>query len=141
MDHLEVLKSIFLLVMKFSKFLPPIEEFSEMKSTEIYSFLYVALFGPRKMKEISDFLSTTKSNVTVVVDALETRGLVRREHDPADRRTYQVVLTEKGRELFEKVKESFGKLMDSVMAKLSPDDRLVIGEGFKRMVEVLLKEG
>jgi len=141
MDHLEVLKSIFLLVMKFSKFLPPIEEFSDMRSSEIYSFLYVALFGPRKMKDISEFLSTTKSNVTVVVDALETRGLVRREHDTTDRRTYQVVLTERGRELFEKVKESFGRLMDSVMEKLSPEDRAVIGEGFKRMVEVLLREG
>ncbi|HBF69071.1 MAG TPA: MarR family transcriptional regulator, partial [Thermotoga sp.] len=104
-------------------------------------FLYVALFGPKKMKEIAEFLSTTKSNVTNVVDSLEKRGLVVREMDPVDRRTYRVVLTEKGKEIFGEILSNFESLLKSVLEKFSEEDFKVVSEGFNRMVEALSREG
>jgi len=112
-----------------------------MKTTELYAFLYVALFGPKKMKEIAEFLSTTKSNVTNVVDSLEKRGLVVREMDPVDRRTYRVVLTEKGKKIFEEILSNFESLLKSVLEKFSEEDLKVVSEGFNRMVEALSREG
>uniref|UniRef100_UPI0000683705 transcriptional regulator, putative, Mar family n=1 Tax=Thermotoga maritima TaxID=2336 RepID=UPI0000683705 len=141
MDALEIFKTLFSLVMRFSSYLPSNEEISDMKTTELYAFLYVALFGPKKMKEIAEFLSTTKSNVTNVVDSLEKRGLVVREMDPVDRRTYRVVLTEKGKEIFGEILSNFESLLKSVLEKFSEEDFKVVSEGFNRMVEALSREG
>jgi DNA-binding MarR family transcriptional regulator len=141
MDALEIFKTLFSLVMRFSSYLPSNEEISDMKTTELYAFLYVALFGPKKMKEIAEFLSTTKSNVTNVVDSLEKRGLVVREMDPVDRRTYRVVLTEKGKKIFEEILSNFESLLKSVLEKFSEEDLKVVSEGFNRMVEALSREG
>ena len=49
--------------------------------------------------EISRKILLTKSNVTRVVDRLESHGLVRREDCPGDRRSAFVVITEAGRDL------------------------------------------
>ncbi|MCD6552142.1 MarR family transcriptional regulator [Thermotoga sp.] len=141
MDSLEILRTLFSLVMKFSRFLPPSEEISNMKTTELYAFLYIALFGPKKMKEIADFLSTTRSNVTNVVDSLEERGLVLREMDPDDRRTFRVILTERGRRTFKEILYNFDRLVRSVLEKFSEEDLRVVSEGFERMVEALSREG
>jgi DNA-binding MarR family transcriptional regulator len=141
MDALEIFRTLFSLVMRFSSYLPSNEEVSDMKTTELYAFLYVALFGPKKMKEIAEFLSTTKSNVTNVVDSLEKRGLVVREMDPVDRRTYRVVLTEKGKKIFEEILSNFESLLKSVLEKFSEEDLKVVSEGFNRMVEALSREG
>jgi len=141
MDALELFRTLFSLVMRFSSYLPSNEEISDMKTTELYAFLYVALFGPKKMKEIAEFLSTTKSNVTNVVDSLEKRGLVVREMDPVDRRTYRVVLTEKGKEIFGEILSNFESLLKSVLEKFSEEDFKVVSEGFNRMVEALSREG
>ncbi|WUN35912.1 MarR family transcriptional regulator [Kitasatospora sp. NBC_00315] len=51
---------------------------------------------PRPMRALADLLGCDASNVTGIVDRLETRGLVRREADPADRRVKNVLLTAEG---------------------------------------------
>ncbi|PLV58302.1 MarR family winged helix-turn-helix transcriptional regulator [Thermotoga sp. KOL6] len=141
MDSLEIFKTLFSLVMRFSKFLLSNEEISDMKTTELYAFLYIALFGPKKMKEIAEFLATTKSNVTNVVDSLEERELVAREMDPDDRRTFRVILTKKGKKTFEEVISDFDKLVGIVLRKFSEKDLRIIGEGFDRLVLALTREG
>jgi len=76
-----------------------------------------------------------------VVDSLEKRGLVVREMDPVDRRTYRVVLTEKGKKIFEEILSNFESLLKSVLEKFSEEDFKVVSEGFNRMVEALSREG
>jgi DNA-binding MarR family transcriptional regulator len=52
---------------------------------------------PRPMGELAEALGMDRPNVTVLVDDLESRGLVRREAHPTDRRAKLVVATAKGR--------------------------------------------
>src|SRR5689334_13207709 len=52
--------------------------------------------GPRKMGELADALFCDNSNVTGIVDRLETRGLARREAAEGDRRVKLLVLTKEG---------------------------------------------
>src|SRR6266487_6131059 len=47
--------------------------------------------------QLAERLSCVKSNVTQLVDRLEADGLVSRAADPADRRSWLAVLTDKGR--------------------------------------------
>lgn len=49
------------------------------------------------LSQLADRLSCVKSNITQLVDRLETDGFVRREADPNDRRSRLAVLTTAGR--------------------------------------------
>src|SRR5947209_414516 len=54
---------------------------------------------PLPMRDLADRLCCDASNVTGIVDRLESRGLVERRGAPGDRRVKQLVLTAAGREL------------------------------------------
>ncbi|MCC3768410.1 MarR family winged helix-turn-helix transcriptional regulator [Streptomyces sp. UNOC14_S4] len=62
------------------------------------------LKGPVPMRGLATLLLCDASNVTGIVDRLESRGLVRREPDPADRRVKNVVATDAGREIIQRVR-------------------------------------
>lgn len=52
-----------------------------------------------RMCHIASALSCDASNVTNLVDRLESRGLIERQSDPADRRIRNIVLTKAGAKL------------------------------------------
>ena len=54
--------------------------------------------GPLSQRELGEKLLKTSGNMTMVVDNLEKRELVRRERSERDRRVVTVHLTDKGRE-------------------------------------------
>jgi DNA-binding MarR family transcriptional regulator len=53
-----------------------------------------------KMGELSRRMMVTTGNITGITDQLEAEGLVRREVDPRDRRSFTVKLTPQGRKVF-----------------------------------------
>jgi len=55
--------------------------------------------GPTIMRALADQLGLTARNMTALVDALETEGLVRRRPHPTDRRAVLVEATQAGSEL------------------------------------------
>src|SRR5688500_16167488 len=54
--------------------------------------------GPLTLGELAQRLACVRSNVTQLVDRLESDGLVRREADPEDRRSIRAVVTDAGRD-------------------------------------------
>lgn len=52
---------------------------------------------PTPMRSVAERLRCDASNVTGIADRLESRGLITREPDPADRRVKTLVLTARGR--------------------------------------------
>jgi DNA-binding MarR family transcriptional regulator len=61
--------------------------------------------GPMSMGELAAVLGIDPPNATVVVDDLETMGLVRRRPHPTDRRAKLVEATRKGKELARRADE------------------------------------
>lgn len=64
----------------------------------------VEIIGHQKnlrMKELAEKLGVTTGTLTIAVDKLEKLGLVERKPHNTDRRSYFVVLTEKGEKIFE----------------------------------------
>jgi DNA-binding MarR family transcriptional regulator len=53
---------------------------------------------PLTLGDLAQKLACVRSNVTQLVDRLESDGLVRREADPADRRSIRAVVTDTGRD-------------------------------------------
>ncbi|MEO8753973.1 MAG: MarR family transcriptional regulator [Casimicrobiaceae bacterium] len=59
--------------------------------------------GPRTLSELADDMGTDAPATTVLINALEERGLVRRTPHPTDRRAKQVMLTTTGRRMVDVV--------------------------------------
>lgn len=57
----------------------------------------------RSQKELAECSFKDTANITRMIDVLEGKDIVRRRRDPKDRRTYRIYLTEKGKELRDKV--------------------------------------
>lgn len=53
------------------------------------------------MRELADRLGITTGSLTVAVDRLEKMGMVERQPHEHDRRSWLVVLTDRGKEMFE----------------------------------------
>ncbi len=61
--------------------------------------------GPRTLRELADDMGTDAPAATVLINALEERGLVKRVQHPTDRRAKQVSLTAAGRRMVVKVEK------------------------------------
>lgn len=69
-------------------------------------------------RELADLLVVDRSNVTGLIDRMETAGWVRRADDPADRRVYRVKLTASGKRLWVKVAPGYADVVRQVTARL-----------------------
>jgi DNA-binding MarR family transcriptional regulator len=76
--------------------------------------------GTMRLSELSDHLHIVPRSTTEVVDALESRGLVKRRPDPDDRRATLVGLTEHGQGVLDAIR---GTESERVFGRLSPADR------------------
>jgi len=57
--------------------------------------------------DLAEFFAIRLSVVTVAIESLVAEGCIERRNDPADRRRYNFVVTEKGREISEEVERRF----------------------------------
>ena len=74
------------------------------------------------MGELADALSVALSTATQIVERIEKRGLVRREHsDPDDRRVVRLALTDEGRRLMGERRRLRHERLDQAMTQLSDE--------------------
>jgi MarR family 2-MHQ and catechol resistance regulon transcriptional repressor len=83
--------------------------------------------GPMRQSAIGLKLLRSGSDITMVVDNLERRGLVRRDRDPADRRAVLVSLTDAGRALIERIFPHHVAAIVEEMSVLNPDEQETLG--------------
>jgi len=76
---------------------------------------------PMSMSELAAALGIDPPNATVVVDGLESQGLVRRGPHPTDRRTKVVEATRKGKQMAQRADEILATPPAGISA-LSSDD-------------------
>ncbi|WP_374568838.1 MarR family winged helix-turn-helix transcriptional regulator [Ideonella sp.] len=76
-----------------------------------------------RMSALSRYLMVTGGNVTALTDDLEGEGLVLRETDAEDRRSFKVALTPAGRKAFEKVAQVHEGWVVELLAGLGVDQK------------------
>ena len=79
--------------------------------------------GTMRLSELSDHLGIAPRSTTEVVDALESRDLVRRRADPGDRRATLVEVTGHGADVLEAIRAARGPEAERVFGRLSQADR------------------
>ena len=86
------------------------------------------------MGRLAEALACDASNVTGLVDRLESRGLVRRQPSPEDRRVKALELTPPGARLRSKVLERMAKPPGS-LGRLSADEHRALVKILKRLLD------
>ena len=89
---------------------------------------YLALHfisGPEGLpqQQLSESLWVDANNTVLLLNELESEGLVRRERDPLDRRRHRVHLTEAGAARLAQARRRRETLEHEVLAALDPDER------------------
>ncbi|MFE7272147.1 MarR family winged helix-turn-helix transcriptional regulator [Streptomyces sp. NPDC057623] len=90
---------------------------------------------PLPMRKLAQRLRCEPSNVTGIVDRLETRGLVERRPDPADRRVKLAAATDEGLRVARSLRDSL-RFAREPLAGLSDEQRLTLRDLLRRMLGV-----
>jgi DNA-binding MarR family transcriptional regulator len=96
-------------------------------------------YGPQPMSMLADYLSCDASNVTGLVDRLETRGLVERRNAEHDRRVKMLCLTSVGAEVRRRLMDRLSE-PPAAIASLSAEDLRVLRDVMLRAVDKLKEQ-
>ena len=89
--------------------------------------------GPLCQRDIAAKILKSTGNITLVIDNLEKRGLVRRERDAVDRRYLTVYLTDTGTTLITKTFSDVEAAIVAEMAVLEPQEQELLGVLCKKL--------
>ena len=89
--------------------------------------------GPMSQSEIGQKILRSSGNMTMVIDNLEKRRLVKRERSRADRRFLIVHLTEKGRQLISRIFPSHATEIAREFAVLTASEQQTLGKLCKKL--------
>lgn len=90
--------------------------------------------GPLHQRELAGKILRTHGNVTLVVDQLEARGLVRRERGVADRRYIKVHLTVEGEALVRGIFPGHAARLAEELAVLGEAEQRELGQLCRRLM-------
>jgi DNA-binding MarR family transcriptional regulator len=97
--------------------------------------------GGLSQQELAGRLYLEKSTVSRMVADLERRGLVQRERDPGNRRTYRLRLTDEGRAFHRRVAAGYGALYHEWIAAMTPAERKALLVGLPALIRVVRAAG
>jgi DNA-binding MarR family transcriptional regulator len=119
------------------------EFFAELQDAGI-SFSQLKCLGllsnaeaPLSLGALSEDLGLSLAAVSRAVDGLVQRGDVKRQEDPADRRSKLVTLTARGRGTYERVVAVRVAGVERFVEELEPDQRDALGAALEPIVEGL----
>jgi MarR family 2-MHQ and catechol resistance regulon transcriptional repressor len=89
--------------------------------------------GPLSQKDLGRKILRSSGNITMVIDNLEKRRLVRRKRDTSDRRIFIVHLTGQGQKLIRKIFPSHAALITDELSVLNATDQIILGNLCKKV--------
>ncbi len=95
---------------------------SGLTPTQMHAIEVIGHAGELRMKELAEQMGLTTGTITVMVDGLEKHEAVERKRHEVDRRSILVILTEKGKALFDEHHKLHMKLTQDISSSLSPQE-------------------
>lgn len=89
--------------------------------------------GPHTVQNISEKFSIPSGSITYVVDKLEKKELVKREPSPTDRRSSNVVLTDKGQNLFKEIFPQHVEVISENLSFISNEEKIQLTDLLRRL--------
>lgn len=113
---------------------------AELTSPQALALRAIVLEGPLRMGALAEELGVSTATASRTVDALERRGLVRRESDPQDARAVRVAATADGRKEHRRRRERFIAALERFMDELPPRERDELAAALETVNRLLLDE-
>jgi len=92
---------------------------------------------PMSVKALAEAAGVAQPTATRTLDALERAGVVERRPSSEDRRSVEVRLTKRGRELIARKRELVAKRRDYIWKRLDPEDRERAAELLRTMAAAM----
>ena len=89
--------------------------------------------GPLSQKDLGRKILRSSGNITMVIDNLEKRRLVRRKRGASDRRMFIVHLTEDGQKLIDRIFPPHAALITRELSVLNATDQEILGDLCKKV--------
>ena len=86
-------------------------------------------------QELAGHLRILPSRLVILIDELEERSLVERQADPADRRSYALHLTDKGREALKAIGRVARDHQDALLASLTGEEQNMLAVLLRRVAD------
>jgi DNA-binding MarR family transcriptional regulator len=95
----------------------------------------VHTLGGISQQSLAEHLRILPSRLVVLIDELEERGMVERRADPADRRSYALHLSDKGRDTIKAIGRVARDHQDALLASLSTQERDLLASLLLRVAD------
>lgn len=102
---------------------------------QCHALVEIGRSGALSLNEVADLLNLDKSTVSRTVDNLVNQGLLTRKNDAEDRRYIQIVLTEKGRLLFEQINGCMKTYFTAVISAIQPENREMVAKALPYLLQ------
>ena len=89
--------------------------------------------SPIRMGELAATLGVVPRSATGLVDALEHAGLVQRTVDPANRRAVLVTLTQRGRDMQDRMADARRRAGDGIFGALDTPERRTLADLLQKL--------
>jgi DNA-binding MarR family transcriptional regulator len=96
--------------------------FSELSLRQILYLETIARLGHPSFSELADTLKITRPSVTALVGKLIRNGYVQKEQDGEDRRSFHIVLTDKGKHFTHMHHKTHQQVVHSLVSHLDKRD-------------------
>jgi len=90
--------------------------------------------GPISQQELGEQLGIDRTTIVEIIDELEQQGVVVRRRNAADRRSYALVLTPKGRMVQKRASRAFDEAADEFFNALKPSERRLLSDMMRRLI-------
>ena len=99
-----------------------------LRKVEFSLLMLLLANGPLSPKRLAQTLTLTGPNLTLLLDRLQERGLLDRERNPADGRSQNIVLTEKGRRIAQDTAAAAVPMESELLDRLSRAEHAMLIE-------------
>lgn len=138
-DRLERLEqSLFQLSDVIQKHQEIVQRRFKVSSVEIDILKLLDQEGDKKMKDIGERVRVKLSNLTNIIDRLETQKLVKRVNSKTDRRSIYVHITTKGKKLLADYADFLRELSTRMKQVMQDDQFGILVDGLEKISKVSL---
>jgi DNA-binding MarR family transcriptional regulator len=109
----------------------------QITSPQLMCLLAVVEKGEATATDIANRIHLSPSTLVGVLDRLESKGLIKRDRDPEDRRRIWVKTTPEGRALAAKTPFPLQYSLDKALKQLTESQRNQLAAGMERLVELM----
>ncbi|CAG36226.1 MarR family winged helix-turn-helix transcriptional regulator [Desulfotalea psychrophila] len=95
---------------------------SGLSPTQMHTIEIIGHNQEMRMKELAEKLGITTGTLTVGIDKLEKQGLVQRKPHEKDRRSWLIVLTERGEAMFKEHHRFHQAFTQDICAELTSEE-------------------